>query len=118
MTSAVVVLVTVSSVREAQTLARTLLSEHLAACVNITSPIRSLYRWEGDIADEQEWQLVIKTQASLFEALAARVQALHSYDIPEIIALPILAGAQSYLDWIQHETRSLGQAAHDKHGKG
>ena len=106
MTSAIVVLVTVGSEHEAEAIATALLTERLVACVNITSPVRSLYRWEGHIEDDQEWQLVIKTHTSRFEALTARIQALHSYDVPEIIALPILAGAQSYLDWVQNETQS------------
>lgn len=105
MTPAIVVLVTVGSEREAETIATALLEERLAACVNVTSPVRSLYRWEGRIADDREWQLIIKTQARLFEALATRVRALHSYDVPEIIALPVLAGTADYLDWIQNETQ-------------
>jgi len=104
--SAIVVLVTVGSEQEAETIATALLEERLAACVNVTSPVRSLYRWEGRIADDREWQMVIKTQARLFEALAARVRALHSYDVPEIIALPVLAGTTDYVDWIQNETKS------------
>ena len=104
MTSAIIVLVTVSSEREAETIATALLHERLAACVNVTRPVRSLYRWEGRIADDQEWQLVIKTRAHLFEALATRVRALHSYDVPEIIAVPVLAGNGEYIDWIQRET--------------
>ncbi len=106
MTPAIVVLVTVGSEREAETIATALLEERLAACVNVTSPVRSLYRWEGRIADDREWQMVIKTQARLFEALAVRVRALHSYDLPEIIALPVLAGTTDYVDWIQNETKS------------
>ena len=106
MTPAIVVLVTVGSEQEAETIATALLEERLAACVNVTSPIRSLYRWEGRIADDREWQMVIKTQARLFEALAARIRALHSYDVPEIIALPVLAGITDYVDWIQNETKS------------
>ena len=106
MTPAIVVLVTVGSEQEAETIATTLLEERLAACVNVTSPVRSLYRWEGRIEDDREWQLVIKTQARLFEALAARVRTLHSYDLPEIIALPVLAGTTDYVDWIQNETES------------
>jgi len=105
-TPAIVVLVTVGSEQEAETIATALLEERLAACVNVTSPVRSLYRWEGRIADDREWQLVIKTQARLFEALAARVRTLHSYDLPEIIALPVLAGTTDYVDWIQNETES------------
>ena len=106
MTPAIVVLVTVGSEQEAETIATALLEERLAACVNVTSPVRSLYRWEGRIADDREWLLLIKTQARLFEALAARVRTLHSYDLPEIIALPVLAGTTDYVDWIQNETES------------
>jgi len=105
-TPAIVVLVTVGSEQEAETIATALLEERLAACVNVTSPVRSLYRWEGHIADDREWQLIIKTQARLFEALAARVRALHSYDVPEIVALPVLAGTADYVGWIQNETES------------
>ena len=106
MTPAIVVLVTVGSEQEAQSIATALLEDRLAACVNVTGPVRSLYRWEGRIADEQEWQLSIKTQARLFEALATRVRALHSYAVPEIIALPVLAGTADYVDWIQDETQA------------
>ena len=105
MTQHIVVFVTAGSEAEAETIAKALVEEHLAACVNIVSPIRSFYRWQGHIADEREWLLMIKTQADVFDALATRVHALHSYEVPEVIALPILAGAQNYLDWIQQETR-------------
>ena len=70
-----------------------MVDERLAACANIVSPIRSIYRWEGKIWDEKEWLLVIKTQKSIFEDLANRVKALHSYSVPEIIALPITEGS-------------------------
>lgn len=88
MTDALVVLVTAGSESEAETIANALLDERLAACVNIGGPMRSLYRWQGRIADDREWQLVIKTRSDLFDALADRVRALHSYDVPEIIGLP------------------------------
>ncbi len=105
MTQYIVVFVTTGSEAEAETIAKALVEERLAACVNIISPIRSFYRWQGRVADDREWLLMIKTQADVFDALAARVHTLHSYDVPEVIALPILAGAQNYLDWIQQETR-------------
>ncbi len=105
MTQYIVVFVTTDSEAEAETIAKALVEEHLAACVNIISPIRSFYRWQGRIADDREWLLMIKTRANVFDALATRVHTLHSYEVPEVIALPILAGAQGYLDWIQQETR-------------
>ncbi len=105
MTQHIVVFVTAGSEAEAESIAKTLVEERLAACVNIISPVRSFYRWQGGIADDREWLLMIKTQADVFDALATRVRTLHSYEVPEVIALPILAGAQNYLDWIQRETR-------------
>ena len=105
MTDALVVLVTAGSESEAETIARALLDERLAACVTIGGPIRSLYRWQGRLADDREWQLVIKTQADLFDALADRIRALHSYDVPEIIGLPVTVGNPAYLEWLEEATR-------------
>ncbi len=104
MTNAIVILVTASSENEAETIAKTLVKERLAACVNILNPIRSIYRWEGKIADDREWLLVIKTQAERFAAVEEKVKALHSYQIPEVIALPILHGSESYLHWLTKES--------------
>ena len=105
MPDALVVLVTVGSESEAETIATALLDERLAACVNIGGPIRSLYRWQGRIADDREWQLVIKTRSDLFDALADRVRVLHSYDVPEIIGLPVTVGNPAYLEWLEEATR-------------
>lgn len=104
MTDCIVVFVTAGSESEAETLARVLVEERLAACVNIVGPMRSIYRWEGKLIDDQEWLLVIKTQAERFSAVETRVKALHSYQVPEVIALPILAGAEDYLRWLRSET--------------
>jgi periplasmic divalent cation tolerance protein len=101
-----VVLVTTNSEAEAEKLATALVTEKFAACVSVL-PVRSVYTWEGELCKEQEWQLVIKTDLSQFEKLAARVKELHSYDVPEIIALPIVAGSQPYLDWIGENTGKL-----------
>ncbi|HEY9860897.1 MAG TPA: divalent-cation tolerance protein CutA [Candidatus Obscuribacterales bacterium] len=94
-----VVLVTASSQAEAEAIAEALITSKLAACVSFT-PIRSVYTWQGQIHKDQEWQLLIKTDLVQFEALVAKVQAVHSYEVPEIIALPIVAGSPSYLQWI------------------
>ena len=101
MTDAVVILVTAGSEAEAETIAKALVEERLAACVNILSPIRSIYRWQGQVADDREWLLVIKTQAERFAVVEAKVKALHSYQVPEVIALPIVAGAEGYLRWLR-----------------
>lgn len=105
MIDVLVVLVTAGSESEAETIARALLDERLAACVTIGGPIRSLYRWQGRLADDREWQLVIKTRTDLFDALADRVRALHSYDVPEIIGLPVTVGSPTYLEWLEEATR-------------
>jgi periplasmic divalent cation tolerance protein len=107
MTDAIVIFVTAGSEAEAETIARALVEERLVACVNILSPIRSLYRWEGAVADDREWLLLIKTQTDRFSAVEARVKELHSYQVPEVIALPIAAGADGYLRWLQESVSTL-----------
>ena len=104
MSECIVVLVTTGSEAEAETIARTLVQEQLVACVNVLSPIRSFYRWEGRIADDREWLLLIKTRAARFSVVAERVKALHSYRVPEIIALPIQDGTADYLQWVRQES--------------
>ena len=104
MSEPIVVLVTCGSEEEALKIANSLVEERLAACVNIVSPVRSIYRWEGKICDEREWMLFIKTQKQRFEDLEKKVRALHSYSVPEIIALPIIEGASSYLNWVKEMT--------------
>lgn len=98
-----VVLVTASSQAEATAIAQALVEARLAACVNVL-PVQSIYTWQGAIHNEQEWQLLIKTDLNHLEALATKIQALHSYEVPELIALPILAGSQPYLQWIAEQT--------------
>ena len=88
---------TASSKREAQKIARSLVHERLAACVNLVSPVQSIYRWEGKICDEKEVLLICKSRSILFEKLSRRVAELHSYTVPEIIALPITQGSSAYL---------------------
>ena len=101
----IVVFVTCGSEDEALKIARALVEEKLAACANMISPLRSIYRWEGKICDEKEWLLLLKTRQSRFEDLAKRVKALHSYSVPEIIALPITEGSPAYLNWISENTK-------------
>jgi periplasmic divalent cation tolerance protein len=99
-----VVYVTVGSVEEGEKLATALVEERLAACVNRVGPIRSTYRWEGKLEHSDEELLIIKTRSDLFDQLKNRVQALHSYSVPEIIALPIVDGSEGYLRWLGEET--------------
>ena len=98
------VMVTVSSEAEGEKIATALLTAKLAACINIT-PINSFYTWSGKINRDREWQLFIKTRLDIFEQLAEKVKLLHSYDVPEIIALPLLSGSSSYLNWITQNTQ-------------
>jgi periplasmic divalent cation tolerance protein len=100
MTDCIVVLITVPQEEEAAKMANTLIDERLAACVNILKDIRSLYRWKGAIEDEGEVLMVVKTQERLFENLAKRVKQMHSYSVPEIIALPIVKGSDNYIQII------------------
>lgn len=102
-----VVLVTAESEEQARAIAQTVVQEGLAACANLF-PVRSIYRWQGEVQDGEEWQLVIKTDLRLFEALAARVGALHTYDVPEIIAVAIALGSSAYLDWLEESCGGEG----------
>jgi len=95
----VVVLVTADSEVEAEAIAKSLVENQLAACVSL-SPIRSIYTWQGEIHSAAEWQLVIKTDLAKFEDLKTKVREMHSYEVPEIIAIPIVAGSEAYLDWL------------------
>jgi periplasmic divalent cation tolerance protein len=105
MTDLLVVLVTAPSAEKAAELARQLVEERLAACGNVLPGIRSIYRWEGKVQDEPEALLVLKTHRDRFEALRDRVLALHPYQVPEVLALPVEAGSEQYLAWVTGETR-------------
>lgn len=105
MTDAVVIFTTCASEEEGLSIARALVKESLAACVNMISPVRSIYRWEGEICDEKEWLLIIKTGRERYEELEAKIKSLHSYSAPEIICLPILEGSFDYLEWMEKMTR-------------
>ncbi|MFZ3216355.1 MAG: divalent-cation tolerance protein CutA [Candidatus Acidiferrales bacterium] len=107
MTDTIVVLVTCGSRKEARKIARALVARRLAACVNeMGVPVTSTYRWKGKIESAKEFLLLIKTSRKRFAALRDAVQALHSYDVPEIIALPIAEGSRNYLQWISESVKS------------
>ncbi|MGB8932177.1 MAG: divalent-cation tolerance protein CutA [Anaeromyxobacteraceae bacterium] len=100
MTDAVVVLVTAPSADVAATIARAVVEERLAACGNVLPGLRSIYRWQGKVQDEAEVLLILKTQRRRFAELRDRILALHPYEVPEVLALPVEAGSDAYLDWI------------------
>jgi len=104
MTDYIVVFVTAPQ-DEAVDLAKTLVEERLVACVNIVPGLRSIYWWQGKVEDEPEVLCIMKTRSNLFESLRDRVRELHSYEVEEIIALPIVAGNLPYLDWIRENTK-------------
>ena len=106
MTDYIVVFVTAPE-DEAVDLAKTLVEERLVACVNLVPGLRSIYWWQGKVEDEPEVLCIMKTRSNLFESLRDRVRELHSYEVEEIIALPILAGNLPYLNWIKENTKKL-----------
>ena len=97
--------ITAASAAEADTIAQVLVEERLAACVNILPGIRSIYRWEGRVQEDAEVALIAKSRADLFDTLCDRVKTLHSSSCPCIVAWPIAAGFQPYLDWLAEETK-------------
>lgn len=101
-----VVLVTAASEEEARSLARALVAERLAACVNIVGPMHSVYRWKDAVEEEPEYLLLVKTRAALVKRLGARVRELHSYEVPEVLALAPAAGSAPYLKWLWNSTVS------------
>jgi uncharacterized protein involved in tolerance to divalent cations/8-oxo-dGTP pyrophosphatase MutT (NUDIX family) len=107
----IIVYVTVGSAQEAEQLAQTLVGEKLAACVNRIKSVRSVYRWQGAVEQSDEELLIIKTRKELFGALEKRVRELHSYAVPEIVALPIIAGSAPYLGWLRDQVIAEPQPA-------
>ena len=105
MTDALLVFTTLPSADKAAELAKLLVEERLAACANLLPAIRSIYRWQGKLQDENEVLLLLKTRAEHLERLKLRILELHPYDVPEVLAVPVEAGYQPYLDWIAGETK-------------
>lgn len=110
MTDKVVIMVTASSRRECRRIARRLIEEKLAACVNITQPIQSVYWWEGKIDQGREFLMFIKTTRDLFQQIRSEIALIHSYHTPEIICLPIIDGSPNYLQWVADSVRPAGEA--------
>ena len=106
----IVIYVTAGSAEEAERVAQMLVGEKLAACVNRIKSVRSIYRWQGQVEQSDEELLIIKTRKELFSAVEKRVRELHSYSVPEIIALPIVAGSAPYLGWLRDQVSSNSEA--------
>lgn len=102
----ILALITVPDERIGQKIAKQLVEERLSACVTISPASQSIYWWQGKISKEKEHLLFIKTKAALFPELEKKIQEIHPYEIPEIIALPILRGSTKYLNWVEKETKA------------
>lgn len=100
-TDYIIVLITTASKQEAEAIAQNLLELKLIACANIVGPISSHFHWEGKIEKAEEFLVLMKSREDLFEQIAAAVGKLHSYEVPEVLALPVVAGARAYLDWLE-----------------
>lgn len=105
MENPLLVLVTVSSQKEGERIGKKLVEQKLAACVNIVPHLYSIFTWQGKTTEGGEILLLIKTMPDRFEALKQKIEKIHSYDVPEILALPVLAGNRSYLEWVYDSTR-------------
>ena len=106
-----VVFITVPDAEVGERIAQGLVREKLAACVNRSPNLTSVYHWQGKIERDSEELLIVKTRRSCLDALTEKVKSWHPYEVPEIIALPIIAGSQDYLDWLAQETRESGEPA-------
>jgi periplasmic divalent cation tolerance protein len=104
MENVVLILTTVPAGDDGERIARALVEERLAACVNVLAPMTSIYRWRGAVEEGSEQQVVIKTTRGRIAAVCARVTALHAYELPELIVLPVVDGGSSYLEWVRTET--------------
>ena len=105
MQSAIQVVTTTDRKEDAERIAGALVEERLAACVQVIGPVFSTYRWKGRVETAEEWQCWAKTEAGLYEDVEKAIRAIHPYELPEIVALPVLRGSQEYLDWLQGELR-------------
>jgi len=107
MPQTIVIFVTASSIEEARKIGQTLVEEGRVACCNIVQSVESIFKWQGKLNVEREVLMICKTREDLFNVVEKRIKQLHSYEVPEIIALPISQGSKSYLDWVMKETETV-----------
>ena len=107
MTGFIQIVTTTSNKDEAQQIASVLIDERLIACAQVTGPLVSMYRWQGKVEMGEEWLCMLKTRKELFDRIVAAIREVHSYECPEIIATPIVAGSADYLAWMERETGSV-----------
>ena len=101
----IIIFVTTATAEEAEKISRILVEEKLAACGTIMAGLRSIYFWEGKIEDAKESMMVIKTKTSRFKKIEKRVRSLHSYSVPEIVAVPVVQGSKTYLKWVKENSK-------------
>ena len=109
----VIVFITAGSMEEASNISRALVGERLAACCNIINPITSVYRWGGEVVEDPEALIILKTRKSLLRALIKRVTEIHSYEVPEVISAPLGEGSPPYMKWLAESTRRPGKKIED-----
>lgn len=105
---AVQAMTTVDDEASAHRIAEHAIQERCAACAQVLGPIRSRFHWQGEVADEQEWLVILKSPRSIYDDLEQAILDVHPYDVPEILALPVVAGHDPYLSWLVEETRAAG----------
>ena len=110
MTDKIVVLTTCDSKKRADKLARHLVKQRVAACVNVLPKARSIYRWKDQVEDAVEWMLVIKSRRDLMDELRSAIGKIHAYEVPELLALPVVDGAENYIVWLDRELRPIIEA--------
>ncbi len=103
MTDKIVVLCTCSTAEEARRIAGEIIAKRLAACVNLLPGVTSVYHWKGDVEENREILMMIKSSRPLFEKLRSEIARMHSYELPEVIAIPVVDGSEPYLEWMDHE---------------
>lgn len=101
----IVIYCTVPNRKEGKEIARVLVENEMAACVNIIDKVESIFSWNGEICEEKEAMLIIKTRKEMFRNINHTIQKMHSYNVPEVIALPIVEADETYLKWVEHETK-------------
>ena len=106
MTEFIQVSTTTDKKEDAKKISREIVEKRLAACVQITGPVTSMYWWKDKIEDTEEWLLIMKTRKELLNKLEQAIIKIHPYEVPEIIAIPVVAGGRSYMDWLEKETRN------------
>jgi len=96
---------TIDNETKAKEIAKRVVKKKLAACVQISSPVNSIYRWEGKIIEDKEWLLIFKSSKKLYDELEGEIKKAHTYDVPEILAMPVVKGNEDYLNWLKKELK-------------